>query len=336
MLNKIKNLNSWIIKSLLLCCGLMVGYAISTYTRNHVSCNFYDYLNPQLACQDKPAISKAAYLSFEKDLNEYLDSEKKAGKITDVGVYFRDLENGPTFGINSGKLFISSSLIKLPTAMTILRLAEQDPNILQSKILYKNEIPSDNQDFAPAEKMKVGSTYTVDDLITRSLKYSDNAANELLVDELTRISPNEDLIFNTFRDLGLVVPGDVTKGDLSTKSYSSLLRLLYNASFLSKENSEKILSILDKATFKQGLEDGVPHGIKVASKFGERELDFVSASGQIMGRVDELHDCGIIYYPKNPYMLCIMTKGQDFDILAKIISNVSKMVYEEVDRRKLD
>ncbi len=334
MLNKI---TAYKFQIIFLVIGLVIGLASSNYKGGFgLECSFYEYLNPHLACRDKPIISKAAYLNFEKDLYKYIESEKQTGKVMDVGVYFRDLENGPTFGLNSSELFISSSLIKLPTVMTIFRLAEQDPKILQNKILYKEEIPSDNQDFAPSKKLEVGHSYTVEELINRSLEYSDNAANELLVYELFRLSPGENLIYNTFRDLGLSVPGDVTKGDLSTKSYSSLLRLLYNASFLSKENSEKILEALDRATFKQGLEVGVPHGIRVASKFGERELEYVSADGKPINQINELHDCGIVYFPNNPYLLCVMTKGDDFNNLSKVIGNISKMVYEEIDSRRLE
>ncbi|MBI3888452.1 serine hydrolase [Candidatus Nomurabacteria bacterium] len=338
MLNKIKNISNSRLMAFFLITGLVIGYFISFYLNNqNFNCysNYYHYLNPRLACQDKPVIRKVAYLSLQNSVGTYLNEESSKGNLSDASVYFRDLENGPIFGINSNKLFISASLIKLPTVMTVLRLADQDDSLLQRKILYSQEIPSGNQDFAPAKKLVVGQSYTIDDLVARTLEYSDNAANELLVNELYKINPKEDLIFDTFRDLGLVVPGDVTKGDLSTQSYSSLFRLLYNASFLSKENSEKILTLLGRASFKEGLEAGVPQGIKVAGKFGERELDFVS-NGKSTGHENELHDCGVIYYPNNPYLLCVMTKGQDFNVLAKIIAHVSEMVYAEVDSRKIE
>lgn len=338
MFKKIKEIPNVGLIATILIFGLLLGYFFGIYLSNKkFSCNssYYNYLNPRLACQDKPVISKVAYLSLQNAIGTYLNEESSSGNIKDASVYFRDLENGPVFGINSTKLFISSSLIKLPTIMTVLRVADQNPEFLKSKILYAKEISSDNQDFAPEKKLEVGQSYTVEDLVERTLKYSDNASHELLINELSRISPSEDLIYNTFRDLGLVVPGDVSKGDLSTQAYSSLFRLLYNASFLSKENSEKILNLLDEATFKDGLEAGVPQGIKVSSKFGERELEFVSKDGKPAGHSNELHDCGIIYYTDNPYMLCVMTKGDNFNSLARIISHVSKMVYDEVDSRKI-
>lgn len=56
-----------------------------------------------------------------------------------------------------------------------------------------------------------------------------------------------------------------------------------------------------------------------AQKFGER----VNSLQEI-----ELHDCGIIYYPKNPYLLCVMTKGNNLDNLKSAIKNIYSIVYQ--------
>jgi hypothetical protein len=42
-----------------------------------------------------------------------------------------------------------------------------------------------------------------------------------------------------------------------------------------------------------------------------------------------------VYYPQNPYLLCIMTEGDDFNALSEVIGIVSKAVYEEFDSRRL-
>ncbi len=317
--------------------GFIGGYSFFRLFGSQFNCPIiYQHLNSNMACRNTIFVKKSAYLSLENNLRKYFDSEKSAGRLIDVGLFFRDLEDGPVFDIDGKKPFISASLIKLPTVMTAMRIADQYPDFLNRKVLYDKELFSDNQDFIPAKKLQIGQEYSVDDLIARTLEYSDNVSNALLVDQISRFNPKEDMILNTFKDLGLILPGDVSQGDLSTKSFSSLFRLLYNASFLSKNSSEKILELLDKAIFKQGIEGGVPEGIIVADKFGERELDYVSKTGQMLGNVNELHDCGIVYYPNNPYLLCVMTKGKSFDNLSKIIMHVSDEVYKEVDSRRVN
>ena len=90
--------------------------------------------------------------------------------------------------------------------------------------------------------------------------------------------------------------------------------------------SEHALSLLAQSGYDVGIKAGVPKDVEVAHKFGER-------SG-FEGDLKQLHDCGIIYYPENPYLLCVMTQGQNFDDLSATIGMISKMVYEEFDSRK--
>ncbi len=76
----------------------------------------------------------------------------------------------------------------------------------------------------------------------------------------------------------------------------------------------------------------MPPDIPSSNKFGERTVETKNTTtGMTTVDYRELHDCGIIYYPRNPYLLCIMTKGQDFAKLSKIISDISSMVYNEID-----
>jgi hypothetical protein len=61
----------------------------------------------------------------------------------------------------------------------------------------------------------------------------------------------------------------------------------------------------------------------VAHKFGER----------IMGDSFQLHDCGIVYYPDNPYLLCVMTKGHDFYKQQTAIQIISKFIYNKISQK---
>src|SRR6185437_13516132 len=92
--------------------------------------------------------------------------------------------------------------------------------------------------------------------------------------------------------------------------------------YLSPEMSEKALKLLSQTTFTSGIVAGVPKNIPVAHKFGERAYDTDATK--------ELHDCGIVYFPNHPYMLCIMTKGTDFGSLATVLKTISQKTYDEV------
>ncbi len=91
--------------------------------------------------------------------------------------------------------------------------------------------------------------------------------------------------------------------------------------------SAKALTYLVNSEFKEGIAGGVPSEIKVAHKFGERTLS---------ADLKHLHDCGIVYYPDNPYILCVMTRGNNYQELSNIIKTISKMTYDEVESRKIE
>ena len=288
----------------------------------------FTYVNPRFACGTKPVVSKAGYAVLRANIRAYIEKQKEDGVATEIGVWFRDLEAGPTFGINDRMDFIPASLLKLPLVLTFLQIAEDNPSFLQEVVVYTGlETPTPDQTFAPEETLKKDVAYTIDDLIYRSIVYSDNVSSQLLYDYLRR-SSQVDLLTQTYRDLGILDPGsDINRVAVNTKGYGSIFRMIYNSSFLNAEMSEKLLDLLARAGFHDGLQQGVPQDIKIANKFGERFL----SNGE-----RQLHDCGIVYYPGNPYQLCIMTKGGDFDELKDVVAEISRMVYREFDARKID
>ena len=182
------------------------------------------------------------------------------------------------------------------------------------------------QEIQESNQIKPGVEYAVDDLVERMIIHSDNLAYGLLEKFLTRKYSDENVYFDTLKQLGLVNPRNPLEATFTVKSYASQFRQLYNGSFLSFEMSEKALEILSRTEYDNGLVAGVPKSVRVAHKFGERE---VAESDDF-----QFHDCGIIYYPNNPYLLCIMTRGHDKEHLIKLIAQISHKVYMEVDSRK--
>ncbi len=149
--------------------------------------------------------------------------------------------------------------------------------------------------------------------------YSDNNPSKLLAQNIKAPA-----FFRPYEELGLPLP-TVENGEyyLRVKDYATFFRVLYNTSYLTREYSEKALRILAKSEFKDALVAGVPGNVIVAHKFGERIWEDT--------KEHQMHDCGIIYHPDAPYLLCVMTRGKSFDKLKKTIADISKLVYEEID-----
>ena len=146
-------------------------------------------------------------------------------------------------------------------------------------------------------------------------------------DALTALYDNDRQVFiDVLQRLRITPPPTIETEDfMSPKTYAQILRTLFSSTYLSRSASEQALQMLSYTSFKQGLVAGVPAGTIVAHKFGEHTQ---AINDQPLSH--QLHDCGIIYYPGRPYLLCVMTRGQNFSQLENVISGISRVVYQQI------
>jgi beta-lactamase class A len=273
-------------------------------------------INPLLFTQD--TVNPASQLDPLKNLlAAKVKDEENAGSASDVGVYVRDLNAGVWTGVSADRQFSPASLLKVPVMMAYLKLRESNPSIANDKLLYDGSF-DDNQaeNIKPLKEVEPGRSYTPDELTTFMVQYSDNNAMDLL---LKFIGP--DAVSAVYADMDIAQPTS-TDDDMSPKIFSPFFRVLYSATYLGSQMSEQALELLSYSDFPQGIPAGVPADVTVAGKFGER--NFID---QTQGPSKELHDCGIVYQPEHPYLLCIMTKGSDFIKLEGVIRDISALVW---------
>ncbi len=290
--------------------------------RGQVRSGLKEFTNPLLECEVSADTIASSKEDFSLDLTAFVTGLKKKLEVSEIAVYFRDLNNGPIIGINQNIPFAPASLLKVPIMMTYLGHAEENLNFLNQKIVFKtsSSLLPDEQNILPDQHIELGHTYTVDELVVRMIKYSDNQAMALLYEGLP-IAEQVEL----YRRVGIdseILTDPSSK--ISVKQYSIFFRVLFNASYLSRTNSERALRLLSETYFNYGLRAGVPSAIPIAHKFGERKFG---------DELQQLHDCGIIYYPNHPYLLCVMTRGSETALLQKTIAEISKFVYEKINNQ---
>lgn len=288
----------------------------------------YKFIAPLLMCSGPNAPKKdfAEYQPLNQKLNDAINGLVSSKKADQISVYFRELDSGHWTGVNENDEYEPASLLKVPFLIAYYKEAESDPSILSKPLAYDANPDRDEGEYYRAPVLAKG-TYTVDDLIKRMIVYSGNNSLYLLSQNIDAKS-----VIEIYSDLGVTVPTTSTQKEfLTPKLYASFFRVLYNASYLSRDSSERALSLLSQTTFNDGIVAGLPSGTLVAHKFGERPIVSPTDATDMTGA--ELHDCGIVYYPDDPYLLCIMTRGKDFDDLAASIATVSRTVYQEVDAR---
>ncbi len=279
----------------------------------------YRFINPLLECENAEELG-TSLVSVKKIIGDVVTSHLNAGDATIASVYFRDLNNGPWFGINISAPFSPASLLKLPLLMSYLQQGETDSTFFQKEVIFKTDQDYDaNRTIAEGPPLIQGKKYTIEELLSYMIEYSSNNAAYFLFNYLPKGQ-----IDQVYKDLDLpVLSGTVDSYTMTVKDYASFLRILYNASYLSRQSSEKALELLSKSTYVDGLVAGVPKNVMVAHKFGERVFGDNNEKR-------ELHDCGVIYYPAHPYLLCVMTQGSDTTKLTKTIADISSHIYSEV------
>jgi len=279
------------------------------------------YINPLLACDIADnVISEPELAPFKNKIEKYLNSgiDKRLSKK--VSVYFRELNDGYWFSIGDTERYTPASLRKVPLMISLLKQAEKEGGLLDRRVKF--DLANDynlNQNIKPTQTLVFGNEYTIREMIYRMIVYSDNNAFTFLTKQV-----NPDQFEKVYSNLRLQNPRASNDDNfLSVQTYESFFRVLYNASYLSRDASDWALDILSKSEFRTGLVAGVPSNIAVSHKFGEK-------SDANDGTV-QLHDCGIIYYPQHPYLLCVMTQGPNFESLDNVIAEISRIAFTEVD-----
>jgi beta-lactamase class A len=293
-----------------------VATKIVTGRQSEFHAGGYKFINPLYECNTGEEFGQEQLTKLQNTVHNYVDKLIESNSTIRASVYFRDLNNGPWFGINEKDQFAPSSLLKLPVMMAYYKLAESNPEVLNKEIKYTEDpqglIP---QNFLPQNRLIKGNTYTVEELIEHMIIDSDNIALGYLMQDI-----NNNLIDKVTLDLGIPTATDATPDNfMAVTDYSTLLRVLYYSTYLNKEYSEKSMRILSKTRFNDGLVKLLPKNIPIAHKFGERDIS---------NNVYQLHDCGVVFYPNRPYLICIMTQGPNFNDLEDTIQQISRKVYD--------
>lgn len=228
-----------------------------------------------------------------------------------VGVYFEYLPSGTSIGVNDGLETHLASLMKIPLMMGIYKQLERGELKKDTVLTIKQEHLDER--FGALWQRGEGTTLTVEEAVRLTLVESDNTSSNVL---LAKLLPTD--IDRVFDSLDVPKRKEGKFHILSPKSYASILRSLYLSSYLTQASSNEILDILTKTAFSDKLPSGVPNTIKVAHKIGVfRSRDDLE---------ETYSDCGIVYVPKRPYILCMMARVPE-ETAKRVMRDVSKMVY---------
>ena len=222
--------------------------------------------------------------------------------------YFEYLPTGVSIGINERTQFYSASLVKVPLTMAFLEYSRKQNLDLDQKIQVKKE-ELDSR-FGDLWKIGEGGEVSLRKVLEFTLTASDNTAAQILLNRISKESYH-----SIFESLDIEIDEEEGQIVLTTKGYASILKALYFASILNKDDSNYILNLLTQTQFNDKLTASIPKEISVAHKIGVYFDNLVQ------------QDCGIIYLPKRPYLLC-MASQSDMHESNKRMQKVSEIIYK--------
>ena len=274
----------------------------------------YKYIKPLM--DNEPECESAKFYNLKEEIQNLIDNTKRNGHLSSCSVFLKNLNNNEWMVINPSQGYHPGSMIKVAVLLAYLRMAETNPAILNNMVSYDR----DNTKYPivqyKSDSIVLGNRYKVKDLLYFMIAHSDNRATVVLENYM-----DQDIFRRTFSDLGLKeLSFSDTSYRISAKTYTNFFSVIYNAGIVSIASSEYAASLLTESDFKDGIVKNLPPDVKVAHKFGEWGN----------GYEKELHETGIVYIADNPYILTVMTNGQDWNTLSGVISQVSKLVYDHM------
>lgn len=307
-----KNNTTW-----LLVAALLISVGFNFYQAGDNNDSKYPFLAKRLFAENQNDI----VINFNP-LRESLRAYPAANGLN-MGIYFEYLPSGTSIGVNEKEIFFSASLIKIPVVMRTYRLIEEGSLRADQEVTVEQKFIDKN--FGTLWEKGPGAKVTVNELIVKTLTESDSTAYNILGDITQSHEKTEGgtrLTSDVYNYLDIPFDRIGNQYGISPKAFGSVLRSLYLSAYLPYQTSNHILELMSQSTFKKWLPEPIPQDVKVAHKYGVYVGDI---SAQLVHS-----DCGIVYYPKRPYLLCVMINTGDKMVAEQNIRAVSKLAFDFV------
>jgi beta-lactamase class A len=248
------------------------------------------------------------------------DTSKFPGQVS---VLYEDLATHHRVAWRPAQSFEAASLIKLPICIeAYCRWAEGKLDMNERLTLRAGDITT----FSDALKgAKPGRQYTVRQLCEAMITWSDNTATDVLLRRLGMASINARLaslgLHDTHvrSDMRHLLYSNGQSNVTTANDMAIMLEDIYQKHGMPAKAADGVLDLLKHQHRRHAIPARLPKGTVVANKTGELN--------------DALHDCGVVYGPKGPYILCMLSRGiTDKAAARSALQGLSLDIYHAVSR----
>lgn len=214
-------------------------------------------------------------------------------------LYIRELPDGQVLTINSEEIYFGASLVKVPLAAAVMKDISDGAYSLNTEVLFEPQYYiSGGNTFSESN---FGKAYTIDFLLNRLLKDSDNTAQNIL---LSKIQNN--LAFSLIPD----------QEQVTVQEGAQVFERLHSGSILDKDSWNYIYKLMLKTDFDDRIHLGLPLTAEFSHKIGN------------WPETGTWHDCGILSARGKDVIICLMSKDTSFSDFTSVAREVGKQTYE--------
>ena len=257
-------------------------------------------------------ISNSEHLIYANTVSNFSFTKEEMNQIEQVikdcgngvSVFYQDIISGYSYTYNAEQKYFIASVIKAPYCMYIYKLSSEGKCDLDKKYTYASRHQSGGT--GKIQFMKVGTSFSMRELLEYAIKYSDNVAMNMIKEAYP-----VDGYKKYAKTLGLTHFEDIknaTNGLLTAKDAGIYIQAIYQ--FINENPNGKELKTLMSSTSNPMITSKYP----VIRKYGWAEQSF--------------HDIAIVDAPR-PYLLCILTNHDGDFTSFKKISNIIEKISQE-------
>lgn len=250
-------------------------------------------------------------------LRSQLQTLVKQNPNLQPGVFFVDIDNGTYLDMEGSSTFPAASTIKLPILVAFFQDVDTGKIHLDEYLtLRRSMIGSGSGDL---QYRRLGTKFNILEVVTKMITISDNTATNMLIARMG----GPEALNQRFAAWGLTsttinnaLPDLAGTNTTSPKELATLIAMVNQGDFVSRESRSRILEIMQKTVTNSLLPKGLGKGATIAHKTGD--------IGSLVG------DVGLISTPTGKhYIAAVMVKRPYNDPHAQeLIRQISHQTYQ--------
>lgn len=248
-----------------------------------------------------PVLNQDEVSNKFKDLVDL--TKKKDGTY---GIYIKNLDSLDTFSYNESELFYGASLFKVPIAVAALKEIENGQLGFNDKVTYTQA------DFASGtgsiNQSSYGTKFTVDELLDKLLKESDNSAQNMLMRILDKKQLQNAYGIITIQNYFYI------NNTLTPEQMANFFEQLAKTDYLTESDKELLLNKMTSTLFDDRISAGLDQNIKFSHKIGN------------WPDTGTWHDCGIAQRNNKKVVACVMSRGTTYEQFLEVAKETGKFV----------